>query len=138
MPSQIKDFAEWFKARRTTVEKWYRDDVGNYAFRVTVDGTTLICAARSAASDGRTSVMSKVAGAAQVNNALLCLRVGDTIHVFDPTTVLAHGDTSDPVEDSRKKRGEMWVYFDLGLSASFRDWYDGHAAPVEYAGVEDF
>lgn len=134
--SQVKDFAAWFKARRTKVEKWYSDGKGKFAFRVTVDGTTLICAARSSASDGRTSIMNRVAGEAQTNDALIALRIGDSIRVFDPVTVLGHGNVDEPHEDGRKKRGEKWVYFDVDLGCRFREWYDGTAKPVRYAEVD--
>ena len=135
MGSQIKDFAEWFKARRTKVEKWYSDGKGKFAFRVTVDGTTLICAARSSTSDGRTSIMNRVAGEAQTNDALIALRIGDSIRVFDPVTVLGHGNVDEPHEDDRKKRGEKWVYFDVDLGCRFDEWFDGHAKPVAYKEV---
>lgn len=136
--SQVKDFAEWFKARRTKVEAWYEDGVGKFAFRVTVDGQAFVCAARSSANDGRTSVMKRVAGKAQVNDALIALRIGDTIHVFDPVTVLGTGNTDDPHEDERKERGEEWVYFDVDLGCRFEEWFDGHAEPVRYADVDGF
>ena len=130
MASQIKDFAEWFKVRKTKVESWYSDGVGKFAFRVTVDGQAFVCAARSSASDGRTSIMKRVAGKAQVNDALIALRIGDSIRIFDPVTVLGHGNVDEPHEDDRKKRGEKWVYFDVDLGCRFREWYDGTAKPV--------
>jgi len=134
--SQVKDFAEWFKARRTKVEAWYEDGVGKFAFRVTVDGQAFVCAARSSASHGRTSIMKRVAGKAQVNDALIALRIGDTIHVFDPVTVLAIGTTDDAHENERNERGEEWVYFDVDLGCRFDEWYDGYATPVRYADVD--
>lgn len=135
----IDDFAEWFKARRTKVEAWYEDGKGKFAFRVTVDDTPLICAARSSfPENGRTSVMKRVAGTAQVNDALIALRLGDDMLVFDPVTVLYQGNTDDPHEDERKERGEEWVYFDVDLGCRFEEWFDGHATPVRYADVDDF
>jgi hypothetical protein len=138
MASQIKDFAEWFKARRTKVEAWYDDDKGKLAFRVTVDGTPFVCAARSPSSSDRTSVMKRVAGTAQVNDGLIALRIGDTIHVFDPVTVLYQGNADDPHEDERKARGEEWVYFPVDLGCRFEDYVDGRDEPVRYADVDDF
>lgn len=137
MTSLIEDFAAWFKARRTAVERWYSDSKGKFAFRVTVDGQTFVCAARSSA-EGRTSIMKRVAGKAQTSDALIALRIGDDIHVFDPVTVLDQGDVDDPHDDERKKRGEEWVYFDVDLGCRFEDWVDGHASPVRYADVGDF
>lgn len=136
--SLIKDFASWFKARRTKVEAWYADDSGKFAFRVTVDGTPFICTARSSMYDGRTSIMKRVAGTAQVNDALIALRVGDDIRVFDPVVVLYRGVDDDPTEDDRSNRGEEWVEFDVDLGCAFDDWFDGVAEPTRYEDVADF
>lgn len=138
MASLIEDFAEWFKTRRTNVEAWYDDPKGKFAFRVTVDGTPFICAARSPSSSERTSIMKRVAGTANVNDALIALRIGDDVHAFDPLTVLYQGQTDDPVEDERKERGEEWVYFPTSLGCRFEDWIDGRDEPVRYADVDDF
>jgi len=134
----IQDFAKWFKARRTTIETWYSDSSGRFAFRVTVDGTPLVCAARSSATDGRTSIMKRVAGAAQSNDGLVCLRIGDDIYVFDPVTILGRGNPDDPRKDGRRKRGEEWIYFDVDFGVRFDDWVDGHKRPVEYHDVDAF
>jgi hypothetical protein len=136
--SLIQDFASWFKARRTKIEAWYQDGTGKFAFRVTVDDTPLVCTARSSARDGRTSIMKRVAGTAQVNDALIALRVGDDIHVFDPVAVLYRGVDDDPSEDDRSKRGEEWIEFDVGLGCAFDDWFDGIDEPTRYEDVADF
>lgn len=135
--TQLKDFAEWFKARKTKVESWYSDGVGRFAFKVTVDGQAFICAARSSGpTNGRTSIMKRIAGKAQVEDAFVALRLPDGIYVFDPVTVLGHGEVEEPKEKARKKRGEEWVSVDVGLSCDFREWYDGHAEPARFAEVD--
>lgn len=134
----IDDFAEYFKARRTSIEAWYEDDVGKYAFRVTVGGQTFVCAARSSASDGRTSIMKSVIKRTLANDALIALRIRDTVRVFDPVTVLEQGDDDDPHEDDRKERGEEWVEFDVSFGCRFEEWADGNATPVRYADVDGF
>lgn len=135
----INDFAEWFKARRTKVEAWYNDGVGKFAFKVTVDGQAFVCAARSSSpTGGQTSIMKKVAGKAQVNDALILLRTPAGTHVFDPVTVLDQGEVDDPHEDERKERGEKWVHVDVNLACDFEAWYDGAASPARYADVNGF
>jgi len=135
----INDFAEWFKARKTKIEAWYSDGVGKFAFRVTVDGQAFVCVARSSTpTDGRTSIMKKVAGKAQVNDALILLRTPAGKFVFDPVTVLDQGEVDDPHEDERKERGEEWIYADVDLACDFESWYDGGAKPVRYADVDGF
>lgn len=137
--SAIDDFAEWFKTRKTPIERWYSDGVGKFAFRVTVDGQTFVCAARkSATSGGHTSIMNRVAGKAQTEDALIALRLRDGIYVYDPITLLGHGDTKEPVETDRKRRGEKWVHFPVSFGCEFREWYDGNAEPTRYADVEDY
>lgn len=135
--TQLKDFAEWFKARRTKVEKWYSDGVGKFAFRVTVDGQAFVCAARSSGpKGGKTSVMKRIAGKAQTTDALIALRLPGGIRVFDPVTVLGHGEPDEPKEKARKKRGEVWVTVDVDLSCPFDEWYDGNAEPARFADVD--
>ena len=133
----LGDFAEWFKSRKVGIKKWYSDDVGRWAFRVEVDGTDFICAARSSsASNGTTSIMKRVAGHAQTRDALIAIRLRDDIFVFDPVAVLADGTPDEVVDPDRRDRGETWVEVPLSLACSFRDWYDGTDAPSTYADVE--
>jgi len=134
--SAIEDFAEFFKVRKTPIEDYYEDGVGKFAFRVTVDDQTFVCTARKTPpKNGRTSIMNRVAGKAQTQDALIALRLRDDIHVFDPITILGHGDTDEPAERDRKKRGEKWVTFPVSFGCTFRDWYDGGASPLRYKDV---
>jgi len=131
--SVLGDFAEFFKSRRTKVERYYEDGVGRFAFRVTVEGQAFVCAARSnPPKKGKTSIMARVAGKAQTTDALILLRLRDDMYVFDPVTVLGRGEADEPVEEDRKKRGEKWVHFPVSLGCDFREWVDGTAEPVRY------
>lgn len=136
--SAIADFADYFKTRRTKIEKWYTDGVGRFAFRVTVDGQAFVCATRTnPPKKGKTSIMARVAGKAQTQDALIALRLRDEIHVFDPVTVLGHGEADEPAEEDRKKRGEKWVHFPVSLGCTFEEWYDGAGEPLRYHDVRE-
>lgn len=131
--SALRDFAEWFKVRRTKIRAWYDDDVGRFAFKVKVDGTPLICVARrSSTASGTTSIMKKVVGRAHYQDALIVVRMRDDVMVFDPVTIFEHGECGDPKDTARRKRGEEWVYFPVELGCRFEEWFDGHAAPVTF------
>lgn len=138
--SVLHDFAEFFKARRVPIRAWYEDPVGKWAFRVDFAGKTFVCAARkSHPKDGKTSVMKRVAGRAQTNDAYIALRLpDDDVHVFDPVAVLAEGSADDVAESDRRERGEEWVEVSLRLSCSFDAWYDGNAEPATYHSTTAF
>lgn len=134
--SSLQDFADWFKARKTKIRAWYEDGVGRFAFKVVVDGQAFVCAARtSSSSTGETSVMKKVAGRAQTQDALIALRLADGTYVFDPVTVLGTGDCRAAKADERKERGEEWVYFDVSHGCGFEEWFDGYDSPAVYRDV---
>lgn len=136
--TQIHDFADWFKRRETAVEAWYEDGKGRFAFRVTVDGQAFVCAARSSSHNGNVSVMTRIPGEAQTIDALICLRIGDAIRVFDPVAVLAHGETDEPTEPGRRERGESWVEFPVSIGCRFDAWFDGDAEPSTFDDVAAF
>lgn len=132
----LQGFADWFKDRKTKIERWYSDGVGKFAFRVTVDGQTFVCAARaSEPNDGETSIMARVAGKAQTTDALIALRLPSGIYVFDPVTVLDVGERDEPEEGDRRNRNETWVAVDIAVGCKFRDWYDGERSPTRFGDV---
>jgi len=103
-----------------------------------VDDTEFACAALSSAEDGRVSVMVDIATEAAGRGALIALRIGDDVHVFDPRTVLNHGNHAPLKDEKRRERGEMWVYFDVGQGCRFDDWFDGHDDPDRYGDVTGY
>ena len=137
--SLIHDFAEYFKSRHVAVEKWFEDDVGKWAFQVTVGGDRLVCAAVSrtdvVGGDDVVSAMKAVPGRAQTRDAYVCLRVADTPYVYDPIAILADGSEGKPHDDQRTERGEEWIYFPKSLGVDFEYFVDGHASPPTYADV---
>jgi len=134
--SALGDFAEYFKARKVRIRRWYEDGVGRFAFRIRIDGQDFVCVSRKTApKNGRTSIMARVAGKAQTTDALIALRLRDRTLVFDPITVLAHGEAEEPREDDRKERGEKWVRVALDLGCEFDEWYDGTAEPARFGDV---
>lgn len=138
--SVLHDFADWFKARKTTIKRWFEDGVGKWAFLVEVEGQAFVCCARkSRPSNGKTSIMKRVAGRAQTRDAFIVLRLpDDEMYVFDPVAVLAKGDFDEPRESKRKKRGEEWVEVPVSLACTFEEWYDGGGKPASFADVEAF
>jgi len=137
--SLLADFADFFKVRKTPIDTYYHDGVGKWGFRVTVDGQAFVCVARNTPpKGGETSIMKRVAGRAQTSDALIALRLRDSIYVFDPVTVLAEGKADDVVEQSRQNRDEEWVRIDIDYACTFEEWYDGGAEPVTYGAVDAY
>lgn len=135
----LDEFADYFKSRKTPIERWYSDGVGRFAFRVSVEGQTFVCAARTTPpNDGTTSIMARVAGKAQTTDALIALRLRDRTLVFDPVAVLGHGDPDEPVEEDRKRRGEKWITLPLRFGCAFDDWYDGVDEPVRFGAIDGY
>lgn len=134
----LDDFAEWFEDGGIPVEDWHTDAKGRIAFDVTVKNTPFVCSARSPSKDRETSVMKELAGIGQTKSALIALRLGDTVRVFDPVSILKHGSERDAHDSDRDDRGEDWVYFPKTLGCRFDDWYDGTAEPTEYHDVSKF
>lgn len=137
--SLIQDFADWWKRRDVRIRKWYSDGQGRFAFRVTLDGQAFVCTTRSSnPHNGKTSVMKRVAGIAQTNDALVVVRVPHGLYVFDPVVVLAEGESDEPTERDRRKRGEEWVSIDVDYACDFSDWYDGVDEPVTYDRIGNY
>jgi hypothetical protein len=132
MSSLISATADWFKRRNTSIEAWYSDDGGRYAFRVSVDGQPFTVCAKKYLVDGTASFMaSKVVQRAIDRDALLLLFVqeGGRRLVFDPNTVQAQGVASTPDDSPRARRGEHWLDIPTDHAVDFDAWADGHQQP---------
>lgn len=131
MSSLLSDAADWFKRRETVVQTWYDDDVGRYAFKVTVDGQPMIVTAKEYLNDGDASFFAdKVVQRAKDQDALILLFVFNSGKrlLFRPTTVQEVG-VHRTAEQKRQKRGEDWIDIDSDHAASFRGWYEGREEP---------
>lgn len=125
--SSLSNAAEWFKSRKTPIQRWFEDDVGRYAFRTQVDGQRFLVAAKNYLHDGQASFMAKLAERAIEQDALLMLFVGDKRWVFDPRQVIEHGHPSDPDESKRQSEGEDWLDVPADWGVTFDRWVDhGH------------
>lgn len=137
--SLIHDFAEYFKSRRVAVDRWYEDDVGKWAFRVSIAGDDFVCAAVSrtdvVGGENVVSAMKTVPGRAQTRDAYVCLRVADEKYVFDPIAILAEGTEGKPHDDQRTERGEKWIYFPKSLGCELEAFVDGYAEPATFGDV---
>lgn len=130
----LADTAEWFKSRRTPIDRWYKDDQGRYAFRVSPNGETLyVSAVTQQHSGGHVSVMQKLIDRASDADADILLRVRDDFLVFDPAAFYARDD-EDTIRNDREKRGETWLRVPTEWGVSFEAYMDGHADPSDRTG----
>lgn len=137
--SLLHDFKEELKAKGVPVEAYYSDDVGRYAFRVTIDGERFVCVARTSKKyDDRLSIMSKVAGEAQTLDAKVLVRYRDERWVFDPVAILHAGEKDEPEVEARRERGEEWVEFPTEIGCDFADYVDGFASPMRVTELTAF
>lgn len=137
--SVLRDFAEYFKARKVPIRRWYEDDVGAYAFRVVIDGTTFVCTARKKRLHAdRISCFPKIPQIARDHDGYVLMRIKDDMLVFDPVKILANGTDTTNADPKRAKRGEKWVEFDDGWGVPFDEFIDGYAEPPKAAGLDAY
>ena len=136
--SLIGNAADYFKSRQTMVERWFSDDQGRFAFRVTVAEVRFIVTAKKYLKDGQASFMAdKVVQRAIDSHAYILLFTSDDRKlVFDPNTVKRAGTPDTAAEADRRRRGESWVDVDADLSAPFMDVVDGVAEPPTVATID--
>jgi len=126
----LSQAADWFKARETPIECYYRDGHGRYAFAVDVANQRFIVAAKQYLDGGNASFFAdKVVQRAIDQEALLLLFLKNHRLVFDPRTVEMIGDHNATQQTDRKRRGEHWIDVTADAGVDFRRWYDGDAAP---------
>lgn len=131
----LPEAADWFKSRDAPVERWYEDDRGRYAFRVTVQDQPFIVTAKKYLHGGDVSFMAqKVVQRAIDQDALLLQFVfeGGWQYVFDPEAVKEYGDPSDPDKSDRVQQGEDWLDLNVNWGVSFEDWVDGGKTPQRH------
>ena len=129
--SLLANAADWFKSRKTPLDRWFEDERGRYAFAVTVDDQPFVVCARSYLNDGKASFMAiKIVQRAIDRDAYILLFTdGDRRLVFDPITVFEDGETDDVAEQDRERRGEGWVAVDAARSVPFDAWIDRGIEP---------
>jgi len=137
--SILNDAADYFKRRETAVQRWYSDDVGRYAFRVTVHDRDMIVTAKKYLDGSVASFFAaKIVQRAIDTDALILLIVprGGYRLLFDPRTVKEVGEeNTEKVE--RKRRGETWIDVRTDIAADLRDWVDGDDSPASPADLKD-
>jgi hypothetical protein len=141
MTGLIDDTADYWKARDVTVRRWFKDDNGRYAFRITVrlpdvPGKSDFYVTARSYMQTPIGCMKKLVARAADADALLLVRVGDDevsgdpdFYVFDPATVLQHGDDRT-ADDQRAQRGERWVDFHPRWGVNLQHYAVGAADPA--------
>ena len=130
----LRDTADWFKSRKTAIQRWYEDDEGRYAFRVEVnDETFLVSAVSQTHQNGEISAMRKLVKRADGKDAMLLLRVRDEFLVFDPSTFTSR-NREGTIRDDRKARGEQWLRVPKDWGAHFQRYLDGQESPEDRHG----
>lgn len=137
--AKIDEFEAWFRERGATVHRELSDGNGRFGFVTQVDGTKLVCGVRSSQPyQGETSVMRRLPGEAQVEDALVCLSLPPGKYILDPVTLLSKGEPDDVNKRGRAERGENWVRFPLDIGCTFRDWYEGDDEPDRETTLSSF
>lgn len=135
----LRDTAEWFKSRKTRIQRWYKDDEGKYAFRVEPKpGEVLLVSAVSQThKNGEISAMRKLVKRAEDADAMLLIRVRDDFLVYDPSTFTKR-NREGTIRDDRKARGEQWLRVPKDWGADFRAYMDGRDEPrTSYGDLRD-
>ena len=132
MADLLADAADWFKRRKTPIQRYYKDTHGRYAFRVRVNGQPFYVAAKKYLHGDQASFMSKLVDRAADADAFLMLFVmetGDRL-IFHPVQARENGQPSDPTESKRQAQGEDWLDVPTDWAVDFQRWHDDGKTPT--------
>lgn len=133
----LTDAADWVRGNGARIQSWVEDDTGRVAFRTSIDGQDFLVAAKQYLHKNDASVMRRLAQRAAAKEMLILLwidRTGDRL-VFDPQTILDHGDDRATRDDSRQARRERWIDFPAAWAADLSAWVDGHDEPIRPGSI---
>lgn len=144
----LREFATWFKDQDVPIREWYSDDTGNYAFRVNVENTTFVAAARKNPPEkNNVSCFRQIPMYARDRDGYVLLLIKESdgpvvtggMRVFDPEKILADGtDSSEKYDATRARRGERWVEFERVWGVPLMDFLEGYREPTQPTGLDNF